>query len=375
MILLFFLGSLLLFDLLTVNSSAALAGAGTPTPTSTPTPRSAVFSPATANKLNPGDILQELFYPYGAGGGSDDDPCYGKPVNVPSLIKDSITGDQELFTPITLDSCGWQGGEKVDIQVHYPNGRVVKDQREVPIHSTDSPAYLGYWFMTAWGDPAGLYRVTFHGPSGEVVANIKILRPLAPRVVMMEQTDLLLYHFSPNEKVRLIAYAWCKSGIDGYCLTAWQTLQVDGQGNLLVKMPRTDIWLYILGDKSGEVETYFRWPDVFPASYKMIKRTAVESQVLISSCPGAPPQRLKVDFFGEICTKKNPVKLRLQPKQTGLALTGLEPGTSFQVIGGPVCADRTSWWQVSWWTNSRTQTGWVPEGGDQTDPYYLCPGE
>jgi hypothetical protein len=89
-----------------------------------------------------------------------------------------------------------------------------------------------------------------------------------------------------------------------------------------------------------------------------------------SSCPGAPAQRITTNQRGYVCTKSDPVRLRNGPNRSASTLVQLAKGTQFTVIGGPSCADNWSWWQVR--TDSG-QTGWVSEGGDAVDPYFICP--
>lgn len=89
------------------------------------------------------------------------------------------------------------------------------------------------------------------------------------------------------------------------------------------------------------------------------------------SCPGAPPQRLLVGGRGQVCTREDNIWLRDAPGREANIIASLPPGTEFAVIGGPECAGNNwSWWQV---LTDDGQTGWVAEGGDETDRYYLCP--
>jgi hypothetical protein len=89
------------------------------------------------------------------------------------------------------------------------------------------------------------------------------------------------------------------------------------------------------------------------------------------SCPGAPPQRLTVGGRGEVCTRTDNVRLRAEAGRDATVVASLPPGTEFTVLGGPQCAGSNwSWWEI------RTDdglTGWVAEGGDATDRYFLCP--
>jgi len=89
-----------------------------------------------------------------------------------------------------------------------------------------------------------------------------------------------------------------------------------------------------------------------------------------SSCPGAPPQRMTVNQRGYVCTKSDSVRLRVSPARSASTLVQIVPGTQFTVIGGPSCSDNWSWWNIQ--LDDGT-TGWVSEGGDEVDPYFICP--
>jgi hypothetical protein len=90
----------------------------------------------------------------------------------------------------------------------------------------------------------------------------------------------------------------------------------------------------------------------------------------MSSCPGAPPQRVRLDRRAWVFTKQDRLIVRAEPDRSGSEITRLDPGTYFKVINGPVCADNWSWWGIK--TDSGIK-GWVAEGGDNTDPYFICP--
>jgi len=75
-----------------------------------------------------------------------------------------------------------------------------------------------------------------------------------------------------------------------------------------------------------------------------------------------------------VCTKSDPVKLRSDPKHTSESIDNLPPGFELSVIGGPVCDETVPVW---YWQVRTTDgyTGWVSEGGDTVDAYYVCPVE
>jgi len=97
-----------------------------------------------------------------------------------------------------------------------------------------------------------------------------------------------------------------------------------------------------------------------------------------SSCPGAPPQQIIPGQSGYVCTQSERVNLREDPSRSGNLIVQLEPGTQFD-LGEiqPVCADDWSWWYVSVDNNTLEMeddvSGWLAEGGDETDPYFICP--
>lgn len=89
-----------------------------------------------------------------------------------------------------------------------------------------------------------------------------------------------------------------------------------------------------------------------------------------SSCPGASPQRLEVGSNAYVCTISDPVRLREGPGKQYNSIASLEKGSQLYVVDGPRCADNWSWWQVE---TESGNIGWMAEGGDNIDPYFLCP--
>ena len=88
------------------------------------------------------------------------------------------------------------------------------------------------------------------------------------------------------------------------------------------------------------------------------------------TCPGAPPQQMVVNQRGYICTQRDVVALRTDPNRAADVLKYLNSGTDFLVANGPMCADNWSWWYVQL---DSGEVGWIAEGGDEIDPYFICP--
>lgn len=99
-------------------------------------------------------------------------------------------------------------------------------------------------------------------------------------------------------------------------------------------------------------------------------KTPSASATPVNSCPNAPSQRVRVGDQVWVCTKYDRLIVRSQPRLSGREITRLEPGTYVEIIDGPICANDFSWWKIR--ANSGT-IGWVSEGGDDVDPYFICP--
>jgi hypothetical protein len=92
----------------------------------------------------------------------------------------------------------------------------------------------------------------------------------------------------------------------------------------------------------------------------------------IKECSGAPPQRVRIGEQARVCTSSEDLIVREEPGGDGQALTGIEPGTNFMIIDGPSCVNNWSWWKVEL---DSGLAGWIAEGGDNIDPYFICPVE
>lgn len=103
-----------------------------------------------------------------------------------------------------------------------------------------------------------------------------------------------------------------------------------------------------------------------------------------SSCAGAKPQRVKVGDKAKVCTRSDRLILRSDPSSSGREIFRMYTGTKLKIIGGPRCGTNFIWWEVRVENNSlvslndenfysNEEEGWVREGSDSVDPYYICP--
>ena len=90
----------------------------------------------------------------------------------------------------------------------------------------------------------------------------------------------------------------------------------------------------------------------------------------IKECPGAPPQRVMIGEQARVCTQSEDLIVRKEPGLDGPELTGIERGTEFIITAGPSCTNNWSWWKVELVSGLE---GWIAEGGDNIDPYFICP--
>jgi hypothetical protein len=110
-----------------------------------------------------------------------------------------------------------------------------------------------------------------------------------------------------------------------------------------------------------------------PAATSKPASTRIAGSTATPGCPGAPPQRVQVGERAKVCTRRDRLILRENPGFSSEELDRLDPGSVLKIINGPECKDGKSWWKVEpdfGWT-----AGWVCEGGDQADPYYICPAQ
>lgn len=108
----------------------------------------------------------------------------------------------------------------------------------------------------------------------------------------------------------------------------------------------------------------------------------------VTYCPGAKPFTVKVGDRGYVCTQYDRLIVRYTASMSGGELLALYPGAEFTIVEGPRCADNFTWWKISIPTGtkyscstcarenygytSEVKTGWVREGWDAKDTYFIC---
>jgi hypothetical protein len=176
---------------------------------------------------------------------------------------------------------------------------------------------------------------------------------------------VLLYHFIPVKGT---------SGKAEWLQTAAILADHSGQIQMELAGPVKDGESYLvigLTDPSTPLNgDFLNSNSRFPSDYFMVGGKLAVPPTLQSSCPGAPPQRMTLNQRGYVCTRSDAVRVRVSPARSANTLVQIYPGTPFTVIGGPSCSDDWSWWNVRL---DNGTTGWVSEGGDEVDQYFICP--
>jgi serine/threonine protein kinase len=86
------------------------------------------------------------------------------------------------------------------------------------------------------------------------------------------------------------------------------------------------------------------------------------------SCEGAPhPLRFEVGQSIYVCTREDRVRLRDNPG--GGLRVWLDPGTTLTITGGPRCTENVYWWKVQ---TDANEVGWVMDGADADDEFFIC---
>jgi hypothetical protein len=294
------------------------------------------FDLTTANQVPPEDVFSEVGF-FGQGAGN----CGGLPAPDPMIFLAPY--EAELLEQRTLSTCGWEKDEVLKGTIRYPDGRTLTQYVKVESSGDNYSAKLD--FTPTLEDPLGIYTYTLQGQRGTLTATAEFHLPDGPRIYMIDPFHVLLYHFAPQESVRLICY-----GQDNI-LQAWQDITVDVSGNQSVRIETDQCALVALGQTSGEIHQ-------MRPMLSTVKKTCGGLMTRLEESVNA-----RVAF---IDGTDKPVR-RLEGYSQEV-VTSIPEGTILHSLGGPRCADGSLWWSVR--TDDKT-LGWMPE--EQNGVYLLEP--
>ena len=189
--------------------------------------------------------------------------------------------------------------------------------------------------------------------------------------VVLNDDFLSMEEFIPFERIGLLIYRSTGSNECNYLTADFVTIlevEVDENGDLLAQLDGDTDNLFVVCAYDLATEEIV-WDLGLPYYHEAIICPPSTNH---NGCPGAPNQRLIVNKMAYVCTSIDTVKLREGPGKDYSILKSLVPGAVLKVVGGPVCANNWSWWKVE---TESGYVGWMSEGGDNIDPYFLCPME
>ncbi len=184
----------------------------------------------------------------------------------------------------------------------------------------------------------------------------------------IQNNKLSLYGFESNQTLNIPLYEptgfdSCKRGTAKYITTI--TVTTNSNGNIDVKLK---------GNTSANLASgvYDAYTGVLlvKTNLSLDNSSCTTTTSSSSSCPGAPPQKLEVGDKAYVCTRTDSVRLRDGAGKQYNTIKSLVPGADIKIVGGPKCADNWSWWKVE---TESGYVGWIAEGGDNVDPYFICP--
>jgi hypothetical protein len=279
-----------------------------------------VFSLSGASQELPENVIDEMMFFGGAGGSSD--PCEAAPKNSLSVPGADANASMYIFgygyKKGCVDICGWKQDEPIQFTMTAPDGDVTTTSGQATFYGRGifCPEFV-------IDSPLGSYLLRAQGESGEIETTFEVVKPDKPTLSVTEG-QLILYAFSPNEKVRVFAYS--SEGFEnGHKFVGWQEYQVDEDGKLAIELPvGNDLAYYAIGEVSGE------------ASYQGLYHGSV-------TCAGTSPSPFQPGMQAQV-TSKN---AHLYPDTPLTPLDTLLYGTVVEITGGPGCIDGTSYyWRV-----------------------------
>jgi hypothetical protein len=99
-------------------------------------------------------------------------------------------------------------------------------------------------------------------------------------------------------------------------------------------------------------------------------RTHENAITSTSDCSLSPAQQIQPNTSAIARTSGDTVNIWEKTSKASSPMYSLSRGDRVDIIGGPICAEHYRWWQVQ--AVSGLQ-GWVREGSDQKDTYFICP--
>lgn len=210
------------------------------------------FSLSSSNNTPPEDVLYEVSWAGGFGGGGEDEDICSTSYSSPTIV--GHIDNLEWTDSIEIWVCGWQPNEKIQVTIQNETGGVIYDDEIVVI---SNPVHFQYYVPT--NTSYGSYNMTFEGEqSGKVIQSLTIEKPTGSRIYRVEN-GLLLYNFEPNKRIRLLAFSEFSNDCSrDYYLAGWQEYQINDQGYLIIQLTNdiSSVCAFVVSDNSEILAIY-----------------------------------------------------------------------------------------------------------------------
>lgn len=244
------------------------------------------YTVRNSDKTTPEDILKEVSYSGGAGGGRGGCGDIAPGITEPEFFSEPRPITLEWKERSYADMCGWTPDEPLLHQIISPQGNVIFEET----WNAGSDGGLYYISLTPFVNlPPGIYihRITGRDSIRELPVTVEV--PTEPRLYIIQtqlepdnstginffeepnfylnktKNNVILYNFKPQEKVRLFIYASQPDIINQVAdLVDWVEVQVDAGGQLNINLTmelsqellKQQVWLIAVGEVTGEVREY-----------------------------------------------------------------------------------------------------------------------
>ena len=334
---------------------------------------SSELSNADLNAVPPQNVLQEVSYSGGFGGGNS---CPAHNYQNPTFLDTGSDGPFELLQDINIPVCGLSLNEQVRIKIVLPDNSTKEITQAADQTYGQNVGEVDFIYTGNLGDPTGIYHFYFSGDNWTLEKDVPISDIQFPRLYYdREHNQLLFVKFRPSEAVRLYVYS---SPLPlEYSLLGWKDLQVNEGGLLSIDLnlqvaTYTELGFVAIGQQSGEVPFWYKGTNYGKIGGSIIKSSSSSSAPTMTGvgCPGLLPPRLQIGKYAFVST--NPPlsnRLRSGPSTSENVNDMLTPGTVMQVLDGPKCSDGLTFWHVK--GVQRIFDGWTAEGDGSS--YWLLP--
>ncbi len=209
------------------------------------------------NKTTPQDVLREIDFSGGAGGGIGGCERSTNPFDRPTIMRVSESDNIEWHTPFNILTCGWQPGETVSVKLVSADGSIFYEEQQDVFDGGQVEIY----YYPEINTPPGEYLFTFTGRDAVLQQPVTVFVPNTPRFYRIED-GFFLYEFQPNEKGRIFIYQEDWENYDSSILgrlIGWKEFQVNAIGQLKIKIDAGyfDNTLrtipIVIGEKSGQL--------------------------------------------------------------------------------------------------------------------------